>query len=161
MAGNLIARAIIDGDDTWKQFNPFELVWAGGIGGRIAAQLRVWLKRARDAIDERRAQFRYAAQQDTREVEQADIPEPATAAEPDGSLVPEAEPPPRAEEFSPSETFVPEEAVEIDPAPRESVEPASGGGDSAAPQPVPDAEPSPPRRKPPQNRPRRERAKAE
>ena len=22
MAGNLIARAVVDGDDTWKQFNP-------------------------------------------------------------------------------------------------------------------------------------------
>ncbi len=31
MAGNIIARAIIEGDETWRQFTPFELVWAGGI----------------------------------------------------------------------------------------------------------------------------------
>jgi gamma-glutamylputrescine oxidase len=163
MAGNLIARAIIDGDDTWKQFNPFELVWAGGIGGRVAAQLRVWLKRVRDAIDERRAQFRYGAQRDTREVEQAAFPEQATAAEPDGSLVPEPEPAPRAEEFSAPETFAPPETVESDQVGRESVEPASGVGDSAPPQPTPDAEPQPfPRgRKRPRSRPPRERAKAE
>jgi hypothetical protein len=36
MAGNLIARAIVDGDQTWRQFTPFELVWAGGIFGRAA-----------------------------------------------------------------------------------------------------------------------------
>ena len=58
MAGNLIARAIVEGDETWKRFNPFELVWAGGIGGRVASQIRVWLKRVRDAIAERRAHAR-------------------------------------------------------------------------------------------------------
>ena len=26
MAGNLIARAILDGDQTWRQFTPFEIV---------------------------------------------------------------------------------------------------------------------------------------
>ena len=55
MAGNLIARAIIDGDQTWRQFTPFELVWAGGVFGRAAAQIRVWAKRLRDAVEERRA----------------------------------------------------------------------------------------------------------
>ena len=34
MAGNLIARAIVDGDQTWRRFTPFELVWAGGVLGR-------------------------------------------------------------------------------------------------------------------------------
>src|SRR5262245_35222459 len=38
MAGNIIARAIDEGDDTWKLFLPFELVWAGGAGGRLAGQ---------------------------------------------------------------------------------------------------------------------------
>jgi len=54
MAGNLIARAIVDGDQTWRQFTPFELVWAGGILGRATAQLYYWLRRARDAMAERR-----------------------------------------------------------------------------------------------------------
>src|SRR5258708_4696915 len=30
MAGNLIARAIGEGDDTWRRFLPFEPVWGGG-----------------------------------------------------------------------------------------------------------------------------------
>ncbi len=55
MAGNLIARAIVDGDQTWRQFTPFELVWAGGVLGRAAVQMRVWVRRLRDAVGERRA----------------------------------------------------------------------------------------------------------
>ena len=58
MAGNLIARAVVAGDHTWRQFTPFELVWAGGIFGRAAAQMRVWIKRARDGYAERRARAR-------------------------------------------------------------------------------------------------------
>src|SRR5205823_11865230 len=29
MAGNILAQAIVEGDDTWRLFAPFELVWAG------------------------------------------------------------------------------------------------------------------------------------
>ena len=61
MAGNLIARAIIDGDLTWRQFTPFELVWAGGMMGRAAGQTRSWIKRLRAAIAERRAKARELA----------------------------------------------------------------------------------------------------
>jgi gamma-glutamylputrescine oxidase len=61
MAGNLIARAIIDGDQTWRQFTPFELVWAGGMMGRVAGQTRSWIKRLRAAIAERRAKARELA----------------------------------------------------------------------------------------------------
>jgi glycine/D-amino acid oxidase-like deaminating enzyme len=56
MAGNLIARAIVENDQTWRQFTPFELVWAGGILGRAAVQAHYWIKRVRDALAERRAQ---------------------------------------------------------------------------------------------------------
>jgi hypothetical protein len=55
MAGNLIARAVVDGDQTWKQFTPFELVWAGGRLGRTVAQIYYWTRRFRDALAERRA----------------------------------------------------------------------------------------------------------
>jgi gamma-glutamylputrescine oxidase len=61
MAGNLIARAIVSGDETWRQFTPFELVWAGGIFGRAAAQARVFIKRARLVIGARRAKARERA----------------------------------------------------------------------------------------------------
>jgi gamma-glutamylputrescine oxidase len=54
MAGNLIARAIVDGDATWRQLTPFELVWAGGNFGRAAAQIYYWTRRLRDALAERR-----------------------------------------------------------------------------------------------------------
>ena len=66
MAGNLIARAVVAGDHTWRQFTPFELVWAGGIFGRAAAQMRVWIKRARDGYAERRARARDLAPRRTR-----------------------------------------------------------------------------------------------
>jgi glycine/D-amino acid oxidase-like deaminating enzyme len=36
MAGHLIARSILWGDERWRLFSPFELVWAGGMTGRIA-----------------------------------------------------------------------------------------------------------------------------
>ena len=45
MAGQLIARAVVDRDDTWRLFLPYELVWAGGSLGRAAAQIGTWARR--------------------------------------------------------------------------------------------------------------------
>jgi glycine/D-amino acid oxidase-like deaminating enzyme len=43
MAGHLIAQSILWGDDRWRLFAPFELVWAGGTTGRIAGHaVGVW-----------------------------------------------------------------------------------------------------------------------
>ena len=39
MAGQLIARSILWGDERWRLFSPFDLVWAGGPTGRVAAHL--------------------------------------------------------------------------------------------------------------------------
>src|SRR5437764_1959687 len=36
MAGQLIARSILWGDERWRLFSPFGLVWAGGTTGRVA-----------------------------------------------------------------------------------------------------------------------------
>lgn len=69
MAGNLIAHAIVNGDQTWRHFTPFELVWAGGIFGRAATQAYYWLKRVRDAAAERRAHRRELAHRTVRNVE--------------------------------------------------------------------------------------------
>ncbi len=55
MAGNLIARAIVDGDDRWRLFLPFELIWAGGLTGRVAAQAGYWWRRKRDELTARKA----------------------------------------------------------------------------------------------------------
>jgi len=35
LAGQLIARSILWGDERWRLFSPFELVWAGGRTGRV------------------------------------------------------------------------------------------------------------------------------
>ncbi len=69
MAGNIIARAIVEGDETWRQFTPFELVWAGGVFGRAAAQARVWIKGLRDRFEERRAKARELSHRLAREAE--------------------------------------------------------------------------------------------
>ncbi len=55
MAGNLIARAIVDGDQAWRRFTPFELVWAGGVLGRAITQMNYWASRLRAVLSERRA----------------------------------------------------------------------------------------------------------
>jgi glycine/D-amino acid oxidase-like deaminating enzyme len=39
MAGQLITRSILWGDERWRLFSPFELVWAGGMTGRVAGHL--------------------------------------------------------------------------------------------------------------------------
>jgi hypothetical protein len=46
MAGELIARAIVEHDDTWRLFLPFDLVWAGGPLGRAVMQANYWMRRA-------------------------------------------------------------------------------------------------------------------
>ena len=48
MAGEVIARAIVEGDDTWRRFLPFDLVWAGGRTGRAVAQVHYWWFHARE-----------------------------------------------------------------------------------------------------------------
>ena len=67
MAGNLIARAVVAGDQAWRKFTPFELVWAGGTCGRVVVQARIWLRRLLDAAAERRSQRRAAPRRKGRE----------------------------------------------------------------------------------------------
>ena len=42
MAGKLIARGIVENDETWRMFAPYELVWAGGTLGRVVVQGLYW-----------------------------------------------------------------------------------------------------------------------
>jgi gamma-glutamylputrescine oxidase len=58
MAGNIIARAIVEGDDTWRLFAPFELVWAGGRLGRAAMQVYYWWFDVRERFEARAARQR-------------------------------------------------------------------------------------------------------
>jgi glycine/D-amino acid oxidase-like deaminating enzyme len=39
IAGQLIVRSILWGDERWRLFSPFELVWAGGPTGRVVGHL--------------------------------------------------------------------------------------------------------------------------
>jgi glycine/D-amino acid oxidase-like deaminating enzyme len=65
MAGNIISRAIVDGDDSWRLFLPFEMIWSGGRAGRVAAQIGYLWSRARLGFKARRARDREAATQQT------------------------------------------------------------------------------------------------
>jgi glycine/D-amino acid oxidase-like deaminating enzyme len=58
MAGNLIARAVVEGDDAWRLFLPYELIWAGGAAGRAAAQIGIWWGRAQSEAKARQARKR-------------------------------------------------------------------------------------------------------
>ena len=50
MGGQLLARSILHGDDRWRLFSPFELVWAGGSAGRAAGQVfNIWSRGYSDA----------------------------------------------------------------------------------------------------------------
>ncbi|MBU6461494.1 MAG: FAD-binding oxidoreductase [Bradyrhizobium sp.] len=45
MAGQLIAQSILRGDERWRLFSPFELVWAGGSIGRVAGHVvALWVR---------------------------------------------------------------------------------------------------------------------
>lgn len=61
MAGDLIARAIIDNDDRWRLFASYDLVWAGGRFGAAARQATTWSVQVGDWIDEKISRRRYAA----------------------------------------------------------------------------------------------------
>ena len=61
MAGELIARAIAEGDDIWRLFSSYDLVYAGGRAGRAAAQVVYWSMRINDALDEQLARRRDAS----------------------------------------------------------------------------------------------------
>ena len=55
MAGQLLARAIADGDDEYRRFAPFAPLWAGGQLGRAGVQASYWWMQLRDRIDEARS----------------------------------------------------------------------------------------------------------
>ncbi|MBR0780713.1 NAD(P)/FAD-dependent oxidoreductase [Bradyrhizobium iriomotense] len=69
MAGQMIARSILWGDDRWKLFSPFELVWAGGATGRVAGQLVGIWGRASSAAAGSLARYRERARVKDRERE--------------------------------------------------------------------------------------------
>jgi len=67
MAGEMLARAIMEGDDRWRLFSPYELVWAGGRAGRAVSQGVFWWMQARDAVQEKIARYRDRARREAHE----------------------------------------------------------------------------------------------
>jgi glycine/D-amino acid oxidase-like deaminating enzyme len=61
MAGQLIARSILWGDERWRLFSPFELVWAGGLTGRAAGYVIGMWGRGSSAAAGARARYRERA----------------------------------------------------------------------------------------------------
>jgi glycine/D-amino acid oxidase-like deaminating enzyme len=61
MAGQLIARSILWGDERWRLFSPFELVWAGGPTGRVVGQLVGMWGRGSAAVAGTLARYREGA----------------------------------------------------------------------------------------------------
>jgi hypothetical protein len=61
MAGDLIGAAIAEGDDRWRLFSSYELVWTGGAWGRAAAQILFWARGLEDTVAEALARRRDSA----------------------------------------------------------------------------------------------------
>src|SRR5207247_8969472 len=61
MAGQVIARSILWGEERWKLFSPFELVWAGGATGRVAGHLIGLWRRGHSAAAGALARYREGA----------------------------------------------------------------------------------------------------
>jgi glycine/D-amino acid oxidase-like deaminating enzyme len=70
MAGELLGRAIVGGDESWRLFSAYELIWAGGVGGRALMQAGYWASYANERIAAHLARRREDTQR--REQEQAD-----------------------------------------------------------------------------------------
>ncbi len=58
MGGELIARGIVESDATWQLFAPYELVWAGGMLGRMVAQGIYWGSRPIERIEQGFSRYR-------------------------------------------------------------------------------------------------------
>jgi gamma-glutamylputrescine oxidase len=126
MAGNLIARAIVDGDQTWREFSPFELVWAGGRVGRVAVQARNWIKRFRAAGAERRSHARELALLKAREAERI-AREAELAREASEILHAAAEPqPPEPESYGSEPEAIAPTDVAVEPMMEEAQRPELG-----------------------------------
>ena len=91
MGGELIARAIVDGDRTWRAFAPFEMVWAGGRFGRVAQQAYYWSFRMNEKFDGWVARRR-EARRGAAEPKPMGAPEASAATEPPSiAISPEVE----------------------------------------------------------------------
>ncbi len=58
MGGELVARGIVEGDQTWRLFAPYELVWAGGRLGSAIAQGLYWARSPMEQINANISRYR-------------------------------------------------------------------------------------------------------
>ncbi|HEX3859265.1 MAG TPA: FAD-binding oxidoreductase [Pseudolabrys sp.] len=122
VGGELVARGIVESDQTWRLFAPYELVWAGGAIGRAAAQGIYWGSRPVEKVEQGLARYRERARQrkDTRiAARQAQLAAKAMAQEDTAAAVmtePAAAPP-----LAGSEEFAAAVAPEFIPAPGREV----------------------------------------
>ena len=61
MGGELVARGIVEADQTWRLFAPYELVWAGGMLGRALAQGIYWGSRPIERVEQGLSRYRERA----------------------------------------------------------------------------------------------------
>jgi gamma-glutamylputrescine oxidase len=80
MAGELIARAIVENDPTWRLFSGYELIWAGGPAGRFVAQTSYWARRIGERFGADRAHRREVALQADEVADTAEAPDEAPIA---------------------------------------------------------------------------------
>ena len=61
LAGQLVASGLLQGDDRWRLFSPFELVWSGGTTGRVVGQAVYSFNRGQAAVAGALARYREGA----------------------------------------------------------------------------------------------------
>jgi gamma-glutamylputrescine oxidase len=61
MGGDLVARGLVDNDQTWRLFAPYELVWSGGLLGSVLAQGIYWGSRPIERVGHGLARYRERA----------------------------------------------------------------------------------------------------
>jgi glycine/D-amino acid oxidase-like deaminating enzyme len=61
LGGELVARGLVDNDQTWRMFAPYELVWAGGVLGSVLAQGIYWGTRPVDRVSQSLSRYRERA----------------------------------------------------------------------------------------------------
>jgi glycine/D-amino acid oxidase-like deaminating enzyme len=105
MAGQLIARSILWGDERWRLFSPFELVWAGGATGRVAGHLIGMWGRGSSAAAGALARYREGARvrERVREARLAEANRQAGTRPPPRRRPPNAPPPVRPQPPAPGE----------------------------------------------------------
>jgi glycine/D-amino acid oxidase-like deaminating enzyme len=67
MGGELVACGIVEADQTWRLFAPYELVWAGGMLGRALAQGIYWGSRPIERVEQGLSRYRERARTRRRE----------------------------------------------------------------------------------------------